>query len=292
MAGSADIKNRIKGIQDTRKITNAMYLISSTKLRKAKKSMEDIEPYYYGLQNLMQRMMRHFPETTHPYLKSNDDRPESEMTHGFLVITADKGLAGSYNSNVLKETGKLMQDREARLYVVGEAGRRFFDQKKIPIEENFTYTAQNPTRARARVITNTFLKDYEEGKIHDLTVVFTAMKNSLEAETRVMKLMPLEKTLPLNDMPSDVTQEEFIIHPSPKEVLGAIIPPYVAGLVYSALVESYCCEQNSRMQAMSAANDSADEIIEELRIKYNRNRQGSITQEITEVSAGARSGRF
>lgn len=292
MAGTTDIKNRIKGIEDTRKITNAMYLISSTKLRRAKKSMEDIEPYFYGMQSLMQRMMRHFPETEHPYLKTNDDRPESEMIHGFLVVTADKGLAGSYNINVLKETGKLMEKKASRLYVVGEAGRRYFDQRKIPIEENFTYTAQNPTRARARIITNTFLKDYEEGRIHDLTVVFTAMKNSLETETRVMKLMPLERDLSGNIVPADVMREEFIIHPSPKEVLGAIIPPYVAGLVYSALVESYCCEQNSRMQAMSAANDSADEIMQELKIKYNRKRQAGITQEITEVSAGARAGRI
>ncbi|MBO4375041.1 MAG: ATP synthase F1 subunit gamma [Lachnospiraceae bacterium] len=292
MAGSADIKNRIKGIQDTRKITNAMYLISSTKLRRAKKSMEDIEPYFYGLQSLMQRMMRHFPDMTHPYLRGDEERPESETTHGFLVVTADKGLAGSYNANVLKETGRLMKGKSSRLYVVGEAGRRFFEQRKISIEENFTYTVQNPTRARARVITNTFLKDFEEEKIHDLTVVFTAMKNSLETETRVMKLMPLEKEMPLKDIPSDVPREEFIIHPSPKEVLSAIIPPYVAGLVYSALVESYCCEQNSRMQAMRAANDSADEIVQELKVRYNRKRQAGITQEITEVSAGARSGNL
>lgn len=292
MAGAKDVKNRIKGIKDTKKITNAMYLISSTKLRRAKKSMEDIEPYFYGLQNLMQRMMRHFPETVHPYFKGNEDVPENEITHGFLVVTADKGLAGSYNINVIKETEKLMGKNAARLYVVGEAGRRYFEHRKIPIEENFTYTAQNPTRARARVITNTFLKDYDEGKINDLTVVFTAMRNSLEAETRTMKLMPLEKEMAEDNIPPDVLREEFIIHPSPKEVLDAIIPPYVAGLVYSALVESYCCEQNSRMQAMSAANDSADEIIQELRVKYNRHRQAIITQEITEVSAGARSGRI
>ncbi len=291
MAGAKDVKNRIKGIQDTKKITNAMYLISSTKLRRAKKSMEDIEPFFYGLQNLILRMMRHFPDIEHPYLKGEDKTiPENEKIHGFLVVTADKGLAGSYNVNVLKETETGMKDRKARLYVVGEVGRRYFEQKDIEIEENFTYTAQNPTRDRARVITNTFLKDYEEGRIHDLTIVFTAMKNALEAETRVMKVMPLEIKNPEVTVPHDVFHEEFIMHPSPEEVIGAIIPPYVAGIVYSALVESYCAEQNSRMQAMSAANDSADEIMQELRIKYNRHRQAVITQEITEVSAGARSG--
>ncbi len=291
MAGAKEVKNRIEGIKDTKKITNAMYLISSTKLRRAKKSMEDIEPYFYGLQNLMLRMMRHFPEIVNPYIE-NDDIPEKKKIHGYLVVTADKGLAGSYNMNVLKETEESMRKQKARLYVVGEVGRRYFEQRHMDIEENFTYTAQNPTRDRARVITNTFLKDYEEGRINDLTVIFTAMRNSLEAETRVMKLLPLEIDIPDVVIPHDVLQEEFIMHPSPQEVIGSIIPPYVAGLVYSALVESYCSEQNSRMQAMSAANDSADEIMQELRIRYNRQRQAVITQEITEVSAGARSGRL
>ena len=288
MAGAKEIKNRIDSVSDTRKITNAMYLISSTKLKRARKSMEDIEPFFYGLQNLITRMMRHFPETEHPFLRSgNDGRPEKKKTHGFLVITADKGMAGSYNANVLRMTEDEIKKAPFRLFVVGEVGRRFFEQRNIPIEEHFQYTAQNPNRARARQITSIFLEKFRTGEIDDLSVIFTAMKNAMEVETRIMKLLPLEVTLP-EAAPQDIVSEDFLMHPSPKEVIEAMVPGYLSGLTYSALVESYCAEQNCRMQAMSAANDSADEIIDQLRIRYNKERQGAITQEITEVSAGAR----
>lgn len=289
MAGTKEIKNRISSVRDTKKITNAMYLISSTKLKRARKSMEDIEPFFYGLQNLIMRMMRHFPDIEHPFLrKESDERKDGkEKVHGFLVITADKGLAGSYNQNVLRAAVLAAGEEASRFFVVGEVGRRYLEQMKKPIEEHFQYTAQNPTRARARQITATFLKEYRSGDIDDLSVVFTAMKNSLESETRIMKLLPLEVTLPKENIPSDVVKQDFLMHPSPAEVIDEMVPSYISGLVYSALVESYCAEQNCRMQAMSAANDSADEIMQDLRIKYNKERQGAITQEITEVSAGA-----
>ena len=288
MAGAKEIKNRISSVSDTKKITNAMYLISSTKLKRARKSMEDIEPFFYGLQNLILRMMRHFPETDHPFLKNSNNTGKNGETHGFLVITSDKGLAGSYNSNVLKATELASGDAPKKLFVVGEVGRRYYEQRMIPIEEHFQYTAQNPTRARARVITATFLEKYRLREITDLSVVFTAMKNAMEAETRIKKLLPFEVTLPKEEIPHDVRMQEFLMHPSPEAIIEEIVPAYISGFVYSALVESYCAEQNSRMQAMSAANDSADEIIQELSIRYNKERQGAITQEITEVSAGAR----
>ncbi len=289
MAGTKEIKNRISSVSDTKKITNAMYLISSTKLKKARKSMEDIEPFFYGLQNMIMRMMRHFPDIEHPFLrKASDERKDGkEKVHGFLVITADKGLAGSYNQSVLRAAKLSAGNAPAKYFVVGEYGRRYFEQVHKPIEEHFKYTAQNPTRARARQITATFLKEYRTGEIDDLSVVFTAMKNSLETEARIMKLLPLEVTLPKENIPQDVIVTDFLMHPSPEDIIDEMIPAYISGLVYSALVESYCSEQNCRMQAMSAANDSADEIMQELRIKYNKERQGAITQEITEVSAGA-----
>ncbi len=289
MAGTKEIKNRINSVSDTKKITNAMYLISSTKLKRARKSMEDIEPFFYGLQNLIMRMMRHFPDIEHPFLRKGSDprKDGKEKVHGFLVITADKGLAGSYNHNVLKAANLAAGNDPSKFFVVGEVGRRFFEQIHRPVEEHFKYTAQNPTRSRARQITATFLKEYRTEEIDDLSVVFTAMKNSLETETRIMKLLPLEVTLPKEGIPADVVMQEFLMHPSPEEVVDEMVPSYISGLVYSALVESYCAEQNCRMQAMSAANDSADEIMQQLRIKYNKERQGAITQEITEVSSGA-----
>lgn len=287
MAGTKEIKDRIKSIKDTQKITNAMYLISSTKLRKARKGLQDTEPYFYELQGMIARILRHMPDIEHPYLRETELSNENKK-HGYLVITADKGLAGAYNHNVLKMTEEhLARFDNTMLFVIGELGRQYFEARSIPIDGQFMYTAQNPTHHRARIITQKLLNSYIDGELDDLYIIFTAMKNSMEAEARFVQLLPLKASMHL-DVPTDVIQEDFLMSPSPEAVLNAIVPNYINGFVYSALVESYCAEQNSRMMAMQNANNSANEILHDLSIKYNRERQAAITQEITEVCAGAK----
>ena len=293
MAGTKEIKDRIKSIKDTQKITNAMYLISSTKMRKAKQGLENTEPYFYGLQGMMARVLRHMPkEINHPYLRESD-KDEASKTHGYLVITADKGLAGAYNHNVLKMTEEhLARFDNTKLFVIGELGRQYFENRGIPIDGQFMYTAQNPTHHRARIITRKLLSSFSDGEIDDLHIVFTAMKNSIECETRFRQLLPLTASMPNDkDLPAGIVQEQFLMQPSPENVLDAIVPNYINGFIYSALVESYCAEQNSRMMAMQNANDSANDILHDLSIQYNRERQAAITQEITEVCAGAKAQR-
>ena len=290
MAGLREIQNRIKSIQDTRKITNAMYMISSTKMRKAKQDLENTEPYFYTLQSMMARLLRHLPDVSHMYFEKEE---KEELDHqkkvGLLVIAGDKGLAGAYNHNVLKLAQEFLDDRNqwAELFVVGELGRQYFTGQHVPIQENFQFTAQNPTFSRARWIAETLLEKFQSGKLDEIQVIFTRMENSMSSVAEVRKMLPMDRP-PMPQIPMDVYHEEFFAVPDAQTVVDSIVPNYISGFIYSALVESFCSEQNARMQAMESATNNADELLHDLSIMYNRARQAAITQEITEVCSGAR----
>ena len=290
MAGLREIQNRIKSIQDTRKITNAMYMISSTKMRKAKQDLENTEPYFYTLQSMMARLLRHLPDVSHMYFEKEE---KEELDHqkkvGLLVITGDKGLAGAYNHNVLKLAQEFLDDQNqwAELFVVGELGRQYFTGQHVPSQENFQFTAQNPTFSRARWIAETLLEKFQSGELDEIQVIFTRMENSMTSVAEVRKMLPMDRPL-MPKIPMDVYHEEFLAIPDAQTVVDSIVPNYISGFIYSALVESFCSEQNARMQAMESATNNADELLHDLSIMYNRARQAAITQEITEVCSGAR----
>ena len=289
MANTREIKSRMNSIQDTMKITNAMYMISSTKLRKAKKNLEETEPYFYTLQSMIARIMRHLPDVENPFFQIR--KAPEERVKAFVVITADKGLAGAYNHNVLKMAQEQIEKcSNYRLFVVGELGRQYFKNKNIPVAEQFHYTAQNPSLHRARIITETLLEQFREGEIDEVYVIYTSMKNSMTTETEMMQILPMEKKefVPREAMTAGIFQEELLFNPSPDAVLENIVPDCVMGYLYGALIEAFCSEQNARMMAMEAANKSASEMIHDLSIEYNRVRQAMITQEITEVISGAK----
>ena len=289
MANAREIQGRIKSINDTMKITNAMYMISSTKLQRAKKELTETEPFFFTMQSMIARTVRHMPEMEHRYL--THDPIGSGKKRGFLVITADKGLAGAYNHNVLKlAEEELEQSEEWNLFVVGELGRQYFAGKKISVDEHFLYTAQHPTFDRARVITSRLLEKYDNGDLDEIDIIFTSMKNGMQSETRMERLLPLtQQSFTVNmQQATGVIQEEFIFSPSPQAVLESVVPNYVTGYIFGALVESFCSEHNARMMAMEAANDSAKDMLHQLSIEYNRVRQAAITQEITEVVSGAK----
>lgn len=285
MAGLREIQNRIRSIQDTRKITNAMYLISSTKLKKARKELADTEPYFYALQNILRRIQRHLPNMESPYFEKKGHK--SKKT-GLLLISGDKGLAGAYNHNIIKIADEFLKDssREVHLFVVGETGRQYFASQHIPIEENFKYTAQDPTFNRARWIASTLLDQYRSGELDEVHVIYTRMENVMQSVAKDKRVLPLVRP-DMQGIPIDVIQEEFSLRPTPEQALDAIVPNYVAGFIYGALVESFCSEQNARMMAMDSATDNADALLKDLNTMYNRARQAAITQEITEVCGGA-----
>ena len=290
MANTKEIQDRIKSINDTLKITNAMYMISSSKLKKSKKMLADTEPYFFTLQSEMSRILRHIPDVEDIYFKSAEDKPVEERKVGYIVITADKGLAGSYNHNVLKLAEEhLSSHPKHELFVLGELGRHYFEQRGIEIQKQFHYTVQNPTLNRARNIAEEILELYRNEELDEVYIIYTSMINAIQEETQILQLLPLKKADFDVQIPVDIPREELALKPSPEAVMDRIVPDYVVGFVYGALVESFSCEQNARMMAMEAASKSAKDMLHELDILYNRARQAAITQEITEVIAGAKS---
>ena len=290
MPNIREIQSRINSVKDTMKITNAMYMISSSKLTQAKKKLQDTEPYFYALQGEISRILRHLPELRHRFFDQRAEIPKDERKIGSIVITADKGLAGAYNHNIVKvEEEILSKPGIHKLFVVGELGRHYFAKRGVQIDTNFRYTVQKPTMHRARDISGAIIDQFLDGELDEVYVVYTRMENSVQADAEVMKLLPLERAdFNVMKMPLNMYREEIDLYPSAEHVMDRIVPNYVNGMIYGALVEAYASEHNARMMAMKSATDSAESLIKELSIVYNRARQAAITQEITEVCAGAR----
>lgn len=287
MAGTKEIKDHIESVRDTQKITNAMYLIASTKLRKARADLENTRPYFDALRTEIKRIFRMTGGVESRYFFPGDDRL-LDGTYAYLVITADKGLAGMYNQNVLREAKRLLDKHaDAKLFVVGEYGRQYFAHHNVPIEKSFLYTAQNPTMHRAREISDTLLELYDSGKIQEIFVVYTDMKNAIAEEVISTRLLPLHQQTFASDHEDLVLRTPFTFAPSVETVLDTLIPSYISGYIYSALIDSFCSEQNARMTAMRTANDNAEALLSSLSSDYHRLRQAEITQEITEITAGA-----
>ena len=184
-------------MKETQKITNAMYLIASTKLRKARNDLDNTRPYFYELRSEIKRIFRTVNDVDSPYFYPPDYDPADHVggTYGCLVITADKGLAGAYNQNVIKEAKRLVDAHsDTKLFVVGEYGRRFFEQRNIPIERSFLYTAQNPTLERAREISSFLLEQYDSGALKKIFVVYTDMPNGMTMNARSTRLLPFHRT--------------------------------------------------------------------------------------------------
>ena len=291
MATTKEIKKRIKSIKDTQKITNAMYLIASTKLRKAKSELDRTRPYFTALQEEIKRIFRVSETIENRYFYPPSGEHNLPGSYGYLVITADKGLAGAYNQNVIKKTLEIIKEHEnPRLFVVGQYGCHYFASHNVPTEQCFLYTAQNPTVSRAREIGRILLDLYNQGELSKIYVIYTDMKGVIESEVKVERLLPFHRAdfIKKDNNEKEVkTPFEFV--PSIESVLENVVPSYLTGFIYSALVDSFCSEQNSRMNSMDSANRNAQKLIDELTLQYNHIRQSAITQEITEVAAGARS---
>ena len=291
MANAREIKSRINSVQDTMKITNAMYMISSSKMKKAKKILSDTEPYFYNMQSAIARILRHIPDTQHPFFSVRHLIPTEERKIATIVVTGDKGMAGAYNHNITKMTEEFMANTPGhhKLYVLGVVGRQYFSKKNVDMDGSFRYTVQKPTMHRARDIAEVILSQYERGELDEVYIVYTRMENSMLTTVEKMKILPLERSS-FNEMkmPLNIHREAIALYPSAEAVLDSIVPNYVVGMIYGCLVEAYASEHNARMTAMQSATDSAQEIIKDLSIIYNRARQAAITQEITEVCAGAK----
>ena len=293
MANAREIQGRIRSIKDTMKITNAMYMVSSSKLQKARRDLKNTEPFFYLVQDSLAKILDASPEAGNAFFDTRDYRKGANRTVGYLVITADKGLAGAYNHNIIKLTEDIAKNEEAdMLFVVGQLGRHYFEKKNIPIDISFNYTAQNPTMNRARHIAEKMAELFLDKKIDDLYVIHTRMVNSMTVEATAKKILPLtEDKIQKQENGLVEHYQNAVFMPDAKTAFNKIVPDYITGFIYGALVESFCSEHNARMMAMQTATDSAKNMIRELSIQYNRARQAAITQEITEVVGGARASK-
>ena len=291
MANEKEIQARMKSIQDTMKITNAMYLISSSKLKRAKTVLGNAEPYFYGIQSAIARVLRHVPDMTHEFFNKRADKQGEERRIGLVVVTADKGLAGAYNHNIIKlAEAELARAGHGKLYVLGIVGQQYFGKKKdVDMDKDFQQNIQKPSLHQARELSELIVESYLEGELDEVRIIYTKVINAVQMETVVQQLLPLEKEEVVErTIPLDLHRELITLYPSPEAVLDYMIPNYLTGLIYGCLVEAYASEHNSRMMAMQSSTDNAKEMLRDLSIQFNRARQAAITQEITEVIAGAK----
>lgn len=288
------------------KITKAMYMMSSMKLRKAKQKLENTEPYFFALRDQIKDILYHYPDMQHLYFDNrNKDLRETVKRKGFVVITGDKGMAGAYNHNVLKEAQALIdQAEDYKLFVVGELGRQYFMSQGYQVAEDFAYSANNPTIHRARLMTEYIIDLYDREELDEVYIIYTRMVNSMSEEAEVYQLLPLQTHEYLEkEMLEQIRNQEgqydlseakkyhddwYLIYPSPEAVLEKLVYNYTTGFLYGALVEAFASEENARMLAMQSATDNAEAMLHDLSIEYNRVRQAAITQEITEVIGGAK----
>ena len=291
MESIKEIRNHIDSVQQTLKITNAMYLISSSKLRKARRQLNDVQPYFEKVTRTISDILHRTEGVDHVYFDTRPGRPHKV---GYIVITGDKGLAGAYNHNVLRMVDEQLEKTEdPTLFLIGQAGRNYFSHKGVNIDGEFMYTAQDPTVYRAREIGDTFVELFRKGHLDEVYVVYTEMVTAMEMEPRMVKLLPLDReAFPWTPRRAADGSERHVVTyvPSPEHVLNHIVPSYLKGLLFGTLVESFCSEQNARMMAMDTATDNARELLKTLELEYNRARQTAITQEITEIVGGAQPG--
>ena len=287
MPSSKLLKERIESIQDTMKITNAMYLISSSKLRKARQNYQNVLPYFTRMRDTISRVVPHPPdEPVHPFFH---EREKEDPIRAYVVLTADKGMAGAYNQNLLKFLKEQCgSDPNARFYVIGQTGYRALLHKDPRLVEEFHYGATAPTLQRARDITVDAIDDFKSGKLDEIYLIYTKIQNALTSEPVMERLLPLDREH-LKPAPKGLgdPRGEVEMFPDAKTVFEQTAPIYMHGMIFGAMTESFCAEQSARMTAMDSATKSANDMIHELQLEYNRTRQGSITQEITEIIGGA-----
>ena len=281
MASMRDIKRRKSSIQSTQQITKAMKLVSTVKLQKARNRAEQTTPYFDYMYRTVSSMLAKSGNINHPYLKAGDSKKIA-----VVVITSNRGLAGGYNSNVVKLiTGSDLPKEDLLIYAVGNKGREALERRGYHIHKDASEIIESPVYEDAAALCKEVLDAFVAGEIGEIYLAYTHFKNTVSHEPKLMKLLPVE----VNEAEVGETDSKIMMtyEPNEEEALDMIIPKYVTSLFYGALVEAVASENGARMQAMDSATSNAEDMISDLSLKYNRARQGAITQELTEIVAGA-----
>ena len=281
MASMKDIKRRRDSIQSTGQITKAMKLVSTVKLQKAKGKAESTKPYSDLMYETICNMLARSGNINHKYLVPGESSKKAVIT-----ITANRGLAGGYNTNLTKlitESGIPKEDID--IVAIGTKGRDYLARRGYNISEDDSDVINEPLYTDARSICDKLLERFAAGEIGEIYLAYTSFKNTVVHEPKLIKLLPVSVDTDGLSSGEDTTPMNY--EPAEDEALNLIIPKYVCCLIYGALIEAVASENGARMQAMDNATSNADEMISDLSLKYNRARQASITQELTEIIAGA-----
>lgn len=282
MAASSmkDIKLRIKSVESTMQITKAMELVASSKVRKAKQHAERTRPYFTTLYETLSDIVETNREFTSVYVK---DQPVNKLC--YVIIAGDRGLAGGYNTNLFKAMEEHRRGRDCVALPIGKKAVEYCQRNQIPMLTQEYDLVEDVSLGDCSAIAELLCKAFREDEFDELNMAYTNFVSMLTQQPGVMKLLPLhyEGQPQGGQKPEPVT----LFEPSGAEVFNAIVPGYVTGLLYGALAESEASEQSARRAAMDAASKNAGEMIETLSLHYNRARQAAITQEITEIVAGA-----
>ncbi|MCI9569349.1 MAG: ATP synthase F1 subunit gamma [Lachnospiraceae bacterium] len=287
MATMRDIKRRKASIESTEQITKAMKLVATVKLQKSRVKAENSRLYFNMMYQTIQEMLKKSMGIEHKYLKAGDSKKKA-----IIVVTSNRGLAGGYNANIIRlVTGSGVSMEDARIFAVGRKGRDGLARKGYEIAADYSDMINEPLYSDAMQITRELLNLFGKNEIGEIYLAYTSFKNTVSQVPRFMKLLPVDMNAVEREAGSETGSSQDLLlmnyEPEEAEVLDAIIPKYLSSLIYGAFLEAVASENGARMTAMDSATNNAEEMIEKLSLQYNRARQGSITQELTEIIAGA-----
>jgi F-type H+-transporting ATPase subunit gamma len=288
MAGSKEIRTKIKSVQSTRKITKAMEMVAASKMRKAQERMRQARPYGDKIRNIAAHLANANPEYRHPFMVKREDLKDV----GVILVTSDKGLCGGLNTNALRLLTTQVKDwqeegRKVRFTAFGNRGFSFLQRFGAKIVSQLVQYGDTPHLEKLVGPGRVMMQDYMKGEIGAVYIVYTRFINTMKQEPVIEQLLPL---------PSDRLQEDdrtarggwdYLYEPDAKTVLEQLLRRYLEAIVYQALAENIASEQSARMVAMKAASDNASSVIDQLTLVYNKSRQASITKELSEIVGGA-----
>jgi len=276
-----DIKRRRESVQSTQQITKAMKLVATVKLQKARGKAESNKPYFNMLYDTICSILAMTKNVDHEYLKENECKKKA-----VIVVTSNRGLAGGYNNNIVKLVmAEDFSKEDTYVYAVGKKGIEGLTRKGFSIHKDYSEVINAPLFSDATQMTKELLTQFSKGEIGEIYIAYTNFKNTVTQEAKMIKLLPLDSDD--FDIKEDDGKLTMNFEPSPEEVLDKIIPKYMSNIIFGAFLESVASENGARMQAMDSATNNADDMISALSLKYNRARQSAITQELTEIIAGA-----
>jgi len=279
MASMRDIKRRKGSIQSTQQITKAMKLVSTVKLQRARQNAEKTHDYFSCMYETVTSILARTSGMKHPYLDGGESGKKA-----VVVMTSNRGLAGGYNSNIVKLVTGNFSKEEAVIYAVGKKGRDAFERQGYTVAMDASEMAEEPVYADAMQLCKSLLTAFVQGEISEIYLAYTKFKNTVSHIPTLLQLLPVQ--MPEEDV-EEKTFAPMNFELEDEEALNLLIPKYITSLLYGGLVEAVASENGARMQAMDSATSNAEEMISSLTLMYNRARQGSITQELTEIIAGA-----